>query len=59
MWREPLLKYCAWCGKYQGANKAKGYQIRENICEIDTATICPVCLARLVKELPDQQAARL
>ena len=54
-----MLKYCAWCGKYQGANKAKGYQIRKNICEIDTATICPACLAQMVKNLLEQPAARL
>jgi hypothetical protein len=46
-----LLKYCAWCGKYQGAIAAKGYQIRENISEIDTATICPSCMAKLMKEM--------
>jgi hypothetical protein len=43
-----MLKYCAWCGAYQGAIPAAGYQIRENVCEIDTATICPSCLPRLL-----------
>jgi hypothetical protein len=43
-----MLKYCAWCGDYQGATSAAGYQIRANVCEIDTATICPSCLARLL-----------
>ena len=50
-----LLKYCAWCGSYQGAIRAEGYQIRANVCEIDTATICPPCLARLVRELTESQ----
>jgi hypothetical protein len=45
-----MLKYCAWCGKYQGATPGAGYQIRQNVCEIDTATICTVCLSRLTKE---------
>jgi hypothetical protein len=43
-----MLKYCAWCGAYQGATPAAGYQIRANICEIDTTTICPSCLPRLL-----------
>lgn len=42
--------YCAWCDEYQGAKPGEGYQIRQNICEIDTATICPLCLARLLQE---------
>lgn len=50
-----MLKYCAWCGNYQGAIRAEGYQIRDNVCEIDTATICPSCLARLVRELAESE----
>jgi len=45
-----LLKYCAWCGTYQGAKLGAGHQIRKNICEIDTATICPACLERVKRE---------
>jgi rubredoxin len=43
-----MLRYCAWCGAYQGATPAAGHQIRANVCEIDTATICPACLSRLL-----------
>lgn len=50
-----VLKYCAWCGKYQGSVKAEGYQIRKNLCEIDTTTICPTCFMRLVKDIPEGQ----
>lgn len=46
-----MLRYCAWCGKYQGAVKAEGYQIRRNQCEIETSTICPACFHRVVKDL--------
>ena len=46
-----VLKYCAWCGKYQGLAAPGGHQIRKNICEIDTATICPTCWTKVVKEL--------
>jgi hypothetical protein len=45
-----LLKYCAWCGKYQGATKGEGHQIRKDVCEIDTATICPSCMTNILKE---------
>ena len=47
-----MLKYCAWCGKYQGLAAPGGHQIRKNICEIDTATICPTCWTKVVKDLP-------
>lgn len=53
-----MLRYCAWCDKYQGATTARGYQIREHICEIDTATICPSCLTQFLKELPREEAAQ-
>ena len=45
-----LLRYCAWCGSYQGSKVGVGHQIRKNVCEIDTTTICPVCLERVKKE---------
>ena len=45
-----MLKYCAWCGKYQGATKGEGHQIRKDVCEIDTATICPSCMTNILKE---------
>jgi hypothetical protein len=54
----PLLTYCAWCGKYQGAKAGKGHQIRKNVCEIDTATICPSCLAELLKQPLERQTFR-
>ncbi|BCR03394.1 hypothetical protein DESUT3_04630 [Desulfuromonas versatilis] len=44
-----MLKYCGWCGKYQGVVEAQGHQIRKNLCEIDTTTICPPCLARVTQ----------
>lgn len=44
-----MLRYCAWCGIYQGSTPAAGYQIRKDVCEIDTATICPSCLSRLME----------
>jgi len=53
-----LLTYCAWCGKFQGAKAGKGYQIRKNVCEIDTATICPSCLAEVLKTPMESQALR-
>jgi len=53
-----LLTYCAWCGEYQGAKTGKGYQIRKNVCEIDTATICPSCLAELLKKPSESHALR-
>jgi len=46
-----MLRYCAWCGTYQGATAARGHQIRKNVCEIDTTTICRTCLDRL-QEVP-------
>jgi hypothetical protein len=51
-----MLKYCAWCGIYQGATPAAGYQIRANVCEIDTATICPPCLAKLLATPEDDHS---
>ena len=54
-----MLKYCAWCGKYQGSVKAEGYQIRKDLCEIDTATICPSCFVRLVKDIPEGSRAQV
>jgi hypothetical protein len=53
-----LLRYCAWCGEYQGVTTGEGHQIRKNICEVDTATICPACFARLVKDFQEQQQLR-
>jgi hypothetical protein len=53
-----LLTYCAWCGKYQGAKTGKGHQIRKNVCEIDTTTICPACLAELLKQPPERTHLR-
>jgi len=50
-----VLKYCAWCGSYQGKTEGRGYQIRSNVCEIDTSTICPPCAERLVREHQQQQ----
>lgn len=52
---DAVLKYCAWCGSYQGKTEGRGYQIRRNICEIDTSTICPPCAERLVREHEQQQ----
>jgi len=46
-----LLRYCAWCGEYQGATTGEGHQIRKNVCEIDTATICPSCMTGLMEEV--------
>jgi len=43
-----MLRYCAWCGKYQGSAPGHGHQIRKNICEIDTSTICSACLNQLL-----------
>lgn len=45
-----MLKYCAWCGTYQGAIPAEGYQIRRNVCEIDTATICGACYDKMLRQ---------
>jgi len=53
-----LLTYCAWCGKFQGAKAGEGYQIRKHVCEIDTATICPACLAEVLKTPPESQTLR-
>ncbi len=50
-----MLRYCAWCGEYQGAKAGAGYQIRKNVCEIDTATICPSCLTELLKQPLERQ----
>lgn len=50
----PLLKYCAWCGSYQGPAEGQGYQIRRDVCEIDTATICPPCHDKAVEEHHEQ-----
>ena len=47
-----MLRYCAWCGVFQGATPHPGYQIRRNVCEIDTSTICPSCLS---KHLPPKR----
>ncbi|HKI52297.1 MAG TPA: hypothetical protein VJ995_09515 [Geothermobacteraceae bacterium] len=44
-----MLKYCAWCGSYQGPAEGEGYQIRRDVCEIDTATICPPCHDKVVE----------
>ncbi len=44
-----MLIYCAWCGNYQGSTPARGHQIRPNICEIDTSTICPPCLEKFIQ----------
>jgi hypothetical protein len=46
----PLLRYCAWCGEYQGELKGEGHQIRKDVCEIDTSTICSLCLELLLKK---------
>ncbi|WP_158247071.1 hypothetical protein [Geothermobacter hydrogeniphilus] len=46
-----MLKYCAWCGNYQGAIEAEGYQIRRNVCEIDTSTICEPCHDKMLRQL--------
>lgn len=43
-----MLKYCGWCGLYQGVTEGAGYQIRKNICEIDTTTICEPCHEKLI-----------
>jgi hypothetical protein len=56
--RDPLLKYCAWCGAYQGMTEGQGYQIRRNMCEIDTSTICSPCHDKVVEE-HQQQLQRL
>jgi hypothetical protein len=53
-----VLTYCAWCGKYQGAKAGNGHQIRKDVCEIDSATICPSCLAELMKKPPEEQTLR-
>ncbi len=50
-----MLSYCAWCGEYQGPKAGQGHQIRKNVCEIDTATICPSCLADLLKRPGEPQ----
>jgi len=46
-----MLRYCAWCGSYQGAIKAEGYQIRRDVCEIDTTTICNPCHEKQLQQL--------
>lgn len=43
-----MLRYCAWCGTYLGVTEGRGYQIRRNICEIDTSGICPPCRDKVV-----------
>lgn len=43
-----MLRYCAWCNEYQGAVAGEGHQIRKDLCEIDTSTICPRCRERLL-----------
>lgn len=48
-----MLRYCAWCGQFQGPVSGRGHQIRKNVCEVDTSTICPSCFARVIKDLPD------
>jgi hypothetical protein len=50
----PLLRYCAWCGEYQGAIEGEGHQIRKDVCEIDTTTICSACLDLLLKKPADK-----
>jgi hypothetical protein len=35
--------------------EGQGYQIRRNICEIDTATICPPCHDKVVEEHLEQR----
>jgi len=50
-----VLKYCAWCGSFQGATEGQGYQIRSNVCEIDTTTICQPCHEKLVEEHEELQ----
>jgi hypothetical protein len=50
-----LLTYCAWCGNYQGPKAGQGHQIRKNVCEIDTTTICPDCLTELLEEPRDSR----
>ncbi|ALC18114.1 hypothetical protein DSOUD_3395 [Desulfuromonas soudanensis] len=49
-----MLRYCAWCGEYQGAIEGEGHQIRKDVCEIDTATICSLCLDLLLKKPADK-----
>jgi hypothetical protein len=46
-----MLRYCAWCGRFQGAVFGEGHQIRQDVCEIDTLTICPSCLAQRLREV--------
>ncbi|PLX97161.1 MAG: hypothetical protein C0621_00545 [Desulfuromonas sp.] len=46
-----MLRYCAWCESYLGATPAPGYQIRADLCEIDTTSICPSCYDRVRHEL--------
>jgi len=53
-----MLKYCAWCGDYQGAINAQGYQIRRDVCEIDTATICRSCHDRMLHQLRKKHPRR-
>jgi len=48
-----VLKYCAWCGEYQGATESPGHQIRKHVSEIDTSTICPVCREDLWAQFSD------
>ena len=50
-----MLRYCAWCGEYQGVTTGEGHQIRKDVCEIDTATICPACMTNLVDEIVEGQ----
>ncbi|WP_187426649.1 hypothetical protein [Geothermobacter ehrlichii] len=50
-----MLRYCGWCGKFMGANRARGHQIGPDLCAIDTTSICPSCLASMVG---DQQRQR-
>lgn len=51
-----MLKYCAWCGEFQGAKAGEGHQVRKNVCEIDTTTICPNCFAEVEKPAPKSKA---
>ncbi|WP_305044810.1 hypothetical protein [Geoalkalibacter sp.] len=49
-----MLRYCAWCGSFLGVKAGKGHQVRENRSEIDTATICSPCFAKLAWEMASQ-----
>lgn len=53
-----MLKYCAWCGGYQGYTPGDGHQIHPDYCEIDTSTICRGCLVKVLRNLPGRPSRR-